>query len=290
MSFFKNLAAQAKLRLERARLRFAWLDVTVRTFKRFGEDEGGTYAAALTYYTFFSIFPLLLFAAAVLGYVLAGDAELQNDLIDQGVRTVPMIRDALTPDGLETIRKNRDAIALTAGILALYTGSGVVIALEEALNKIHHIDVQATFIQKRLRSLKWLAILGGLAVASLAVSSVARFIDNIAVDALAYLAGVAMSVVAFASAFKFLPARQATWAQVLPGAVVGAIAFQALNVLGQIYLATGQSARNDTFGTMAGAAALLIASFIISRIVLLSAEVNAVLEERRLIRQAPGNS
>ena len=69
MDRLKRLAALAKLQIEKARARWGGVDIAVRTFKRYSEDDGGSYAAALTYYTFFSIFPLLLFAAAALGYV-----------------------------------------------------------------------------------------------------------------------------------------------------------------------------------------------------------------------------
>jgi len=41
--------------------------------KRFGEDGGGNLAASLTYFAFLSIFPLLLVAASVIGFVLADD-------------------------------------------------------------------------------------------------------------------------------------------------------------------------------------------------------------------------
>lgn len=286
MDRFKRLAALAKLKLERARARWGGVDILVRTFKRFSEDDGGSYAAALTYYMFFSIFPLLLFAAAALGYLTFGNQDLQQDLIGSGLKTVPILKDALSPDGLETIATNRNGLAVTATLLALYSGSGVIVALEHALNKIFHLEHEPNFLQKRLRSLRWLAILGVGAIVSLALSTVAGFAPGPLAFILGLSGGLAVNTGLFATAFKFLPATDLTFKEVLPGSIVAAIGFEALKLGGASYLARGETARIDTFGAFAAAAALLLASYLIAQIILLSAEVNAVLAERRNSRQS----
>jgi len=280
----REVIARAKARLERARARFGGIDVAVRVFKRYGADDGGSYAAALTYYVFFSIFPLILFAAAVLGYLTFGDTELRNTLITEGVKTVPIIRDALRPDGVQTIIDNRGGIALTAAALALYSGSGAIVALEHALNKLHRLDDEPNWVQKRLRSLKWLVVLGVAGVFALGAQILRQWVDNIAFATLIFLVGLALDIAIFATAYKFLPAVRQTWRQVLPGATVAGLAFMVLNLLGTSYLARGQSARNDTFGTFATAASLLLASYLIAQVTLLAAEVNLVLQERRNMR------
>ena len=288
MEAIKKPVAQARLKLERARADHGWFDVAFRTFKRYGEDDASSYAAALTYYTFFSIFPMLLFAAAILGYITFGNEDLQQQLIDSGLKTVPILRDALKPEGLETIMANRGNLALTGLVLSLYSGSGAIVALGHALNKINHVSEEGSFVQKRVRSLLWLGILGVAAVASLALSAVAGFAPGPLAFVLALAGGLAVNTAIFATAFKFLTHKDETWASVLPGALVAAVGFEILKVAGSYYLARGETARNDTFGTFAAAAALLIASYLIAQVTLLSAEVNAVLAERRAARQSSG--
>jgi membrane protein len=90
----------------------------------------------------------------------------------------------------------------------------------------------------------------------------------------------------FAAAFRVLPATELAWRDVLPGALVAAAAFELLKSLGAAYLEAGAASRNATFGTFAAAAGLLVASYLICQITLLSAEVNVVLAERRLTRQS----
>ena len=285
MERIKRLVALAKLRVEKARARWGWFDVIVRTFKRFGEDDGGSYAAALTYYTFFSIFPLLLFSIAALGYLTFGNESLQQDLVGSGLKTVPILKDTLTPDGIKVIQESRGSLALTGLVLALYSGSGVIVALQHALNKIQHEDDEPNWVQKRLRSLMWLGILGAGAVASLALSTVVGFAPGPFAVVMSLAGALALNAGLFATAFKFLPAKTRSWREVLPGSIVASVGFEILKVAGTSYLARGEAARSETFGAFAAAASLLIASYLIAQVILLSAEVNEVLAERRATRQ-----
>jgi YihY family inner membrane protein len=282
----KRVIALAKLEVEKARARWGFFDVAYRTFKRFGEDDGATHAASLTYYTFFSIFPLLLFSAAALGYLTLGNGELRDQLLDSGLKTIPILSGALSPGGLERIEENVNGLAVTGTLLALYTGSGVIIAMQHSLNKIYHVDDEPNALQKRLRSLMWLAVLGVFALASLALTTVSELAPDAVASVLSLLGGLAVNIALFSTAYKMLPATTLSWKEVLPGAIVAAIGFEILKIAGTAYLARGESARDETFGAFAAAAALLIASFIIARVVLLAAEVNAVLAERRATRQS----
>lgn len=286
MEAIRRPAAEAKLRLHRARADHGWFDVVIRTFKRFGEDDAGTLTAALTYYTFFSIFPLLLFSAALLGYLTLGDTELRQQIVEGGLRTIPILRDALTPEGLAIIVEMKGSIALTALILALYTGSGAVAALAHALNKINRITDGTSMVKRRLRSLLWLAVLGAGAIASLGVTTISGFAPGALAAVSSVIGGLVLSTALFATAFRVLPARDYAWREVLPGAIVAAVCFEILKVAGTAYLAQGEAARNETFGAFAAAAALLVASYLIARVTLLAAEVNAVLAERRTTRES----
>src|SRR5687767_8207850 len=173
MAQVKRAPKIAKLKLERARARFGAIDVAVRTFRRYSEDDGSSYAAGLTYYAFFSIFPLLLFAAAAVGFLTFGNGELRDKILQGAVNSVPLVRDALKPSGLEIIESRRHAIAVTGLALALYSGSGALVALEHALNKINRVAREPGWVGKRLRSLKWLGLFGVAAIASVALSTVA---------------------------------------------------------------------------------------------------------------------
>jgi len=271
------------------------VDIAITTFKRFSEDDGATHAAALTYYIFFSIFPLLLFAVSVLGFVARGNEELRKDLLAAGVGAVPLLANVLQEAGLGFFQERAGSLAVTAVVLSLYTGSGAVVALEHSLNRIDHITEEGTFVQKRLRSLRWLALLGPAAVLTAGLGGVANFSDQTFGEGsplarlfalVGLLGGLLVSTGLFASAFRNLGGAHRSWHAVLPGAIAGAVAFELLKALSSLYLASGAKSREATFGAFAAAATFLIAAFLISRITLLSAELNTVLAERRLTRRS----
>jgi membrane protein len=293
VSALENIKTQAKLRVEHARADHSLFDVVIRTFKRFGEDDGGPNAAALTYYFFFSIFPLLLFVGSLLGLLTFLSADLKEDILRAGLDAAPLMRDMLTADGLDILQEKRSQLAIVALVMALYAGSGVVVALEHALNKINRCEIKPSFIQKRVRSFKFLALFAAGALVSLALSSLARFIDDVAGlgalgsvvgPVIAYAGAIAVTAALFAACYRMLPACELSWSDVLPGAVTAAIAFEVLKFIGGAYLAQGESSRNDTFGAFATAAALLVASYLLSQVTLLAAELNAVIAERKAMR------
>ncbi|MBA3430566.1 MAG: YihY/virulence factor BrkB family protein [Actinobacteria bacterium] len=290
---FNKAVTRAKLRVEMARSKWPVVDVAVRTLTRYSEDDGGFYAAALTYFTFFSIFPLLLTAASLLGYLTFGNEDLRRDILRAGVDAFPLLRDVLKPAGLAFVEERRRAFAATGVALALYSGSGAVVALEHALNKIHRGDAKGDFLARRVRSLKWLAVLGLASLASIALGGVTNFAGELfgeaagpVASALGLVGGLFANVVIFGTAFKFLPSVHPAWREVLPGALFTAVVFELLKVVGSLYLETGSETREATFGAFAVAAGLLVASYLVAQVILLAAEVNAVLVERRSTRES----
>ena len=286
MDRFSRLIALAKLQLERTRASSGFVDVVARTFQRFSEDDGGTHTAALTYYTFFSIFPLLLFSAAALGYVTFGNVRLQEQLVDSGLQTVPILKQAIDEKALEVLQDRRSGIAMTAIGLALYTGSGVIVALQHALNTIWRVESEPNFFVKRAKSLAWLVVLGVGAAVSLALSTLAGFAPGPVAAVIGLVGALGVNTGLFTVAFRYLPTCVMAWRDVLPGAVVASVGFELLKWGGSIYMRKGEDMRNATFGVFATAAALLIASYLIARVILFAAEVNAVLVERRTTRQS----
>ncbi|MBK5228426.1 MAG: YihY/virulence factor BrkB family protein [Actinobacteria bacterium] len=290
-----QITTRAKLEVERARARHGSVDILVTTFRRFSANDGGVLAAALTYYTFFSVFPLLLFAASAVGYLTFLSGGIRESLLRSGIEGVPLLNQILTFDMLESLQENRGTLAIVGSLLALYSGSGAVVALEHALNRINCARDEETFFGKRIKSLKWLGFLGVGALASFGTTALVQIAaSKIGSGAgVEFLLGVVLSVLSigvntgiFATAFKLLPNKERSWRDVLPGAVIAATAFEILKLLGARYLGAGAEGRSQTFGAFSAAAGLLVASYLLSQIILLAAEVNAVLAERRETRSS----
>lgn len=291
----RGIAARFKHEVERARARYGPVDVGVRTVRRFSQDDGGVLAAALTYYTFFSIFPLLIFAAAAIGYLTFLSESFRNTLLTTGLEGVPLLNRILTVDSIGTMQESRGALVIVGFVLALYAGSGGIVALGHALNRINHVDQERPFVAKRLASLKWLAVLGFAGLLTVGLGASMQWLRTAYGASVPVKLLVGMGVIAtslalntgiFLTAFKFLTAKPQTWGNVAPGAFGAACALELLKLFGAQYLAGGSQGRNATFGAFATAAGLLVASYLLAQITLLAAELNAVLAERRSSRQA----
>jgi membrane protein len=280
----KNLTAQAKLRLESARARQGWLDITLTTFKSFSAGDGGYYAAGLTYYLFFSVFPLVLFGVSALGFAVFISDSVKQDIVDASADAFPLVRQVLEPETLDAVADARFSLAAMGLLLVLYSGTGGIVALEHALNRFRGLEQEGSFLQKRIRALRFLATVGIIPLFSVALGAVAQLVHSPLVGVVAFVGGAATSVALFATAFKFLPSVNPPWREVLPGAVIAGAIFEVLKIVGPLYLSSGRSNRDATFGAFAATAGLLISAYLLSQVTLLAAQLNAVLAERRRSR------
>ena len=71
------------------RRRFAIVDVAVETLDGFRRHQTGRNAAVLAYWGFLSVFPLLLAATTILGFVLEDNEDLRDDIIDSALSPDP---------------------------------------------------------------------------------------------------------------------------------------------------------------------------------------------------------
>src|SRR5919106_3652325 len=209
-----DVITRLKLRVERARADHGAVDVAMRTFRRYSEDDGGFFAASLTYYTFFSIFPLLIFAASALGYLTFLSPQLQRRLLEEGIDAVPLISEILSSESINVLQEQRATLALVGLLLALYTGSGAITALEHALNRIHRVRSEPGPIARRIRSLKWLAAAGLAVLVTVGVGALEPLAGNLWGDGeaitlsmavFARILGVGVSALMFMAAFRLLP-------------------------------------------------------------------------------------
>src|SRR5579875_206352 len=69
-------------RADRLQRRHRWAGLPLAVLYKFVDDQGSYLAALLTYYGFLSLFPLLLLAVTVLGFVLHGNPHLQHQLLN----------------------------------------------------------------------------------------------------------------------------------------------------------------------------------------------------------------
>ena len=167
MSLFKR-SVQG---LDRFQQRHRVLGFPFAVRQKYAEDQGGYLAASVTYYAFFSIFPLLLVLVTLLGYALEGDPDLQRRVLDSALADFPVIGPQLE-DNVHSLRGSIAALAVGIGV-ALWAGTGVALALENALDHIWGIPIRRRInpLFARLRALLWIAVLGGITLVGTVLAS-----------------------------------------------------------------------------------------------------------------------
>ena len=117
-------------RVDEAHQRHPWLAFPYAVIKKFGDDQAGNLAALVSYYAFFSLFPLMLVLVTVLGIVLQRNTELGEAIQDSALANFPVIGEeisrnvrALDATGPERRRRILDAPTFEGDLIAMSAGA-----------------------------------------------------------------------------------------------------------------------------------------------------------------------
>src|SRR5262249_3223128 len=94
----------------RQRRKYRWLDHLVRAYDAFTERNGNHYAAAITYFSVLSLFPLLMVAFAIVGFILAGNPTQLANLQQAITEAVPEGLGPLINDVVDTAIAERSTV------------------------------------------------------------------------------------------------------------------------------------------------------------------------------------
>jgi len=255
----------------------------VAVVKKYGDDRGGQLAALITYYGFLAMFPMLLVFVTVLGYVAHGDPGLRRDLLDTALADFPVVG--------QELRRNvgvlgGNGLALAVGLLALVWGSlGVAQVAQHAMAQVWNVPGprRPGFVPRLVRSLLVLAVLAVAVVGTVVLTSVATLVPGgSVVPVLSALLVVLLNVFLYWLAFRVLTPREVPTRDLLPGAVLGGIAWTALQALGSWLVARQLRHASELYGTFGVVLGLLFFLYLASQIMVYAAEVNVV-RARRLV-------
>ena len=261
------------------------------TFKDFSDDNCGRMAAALSYYTVFSLPPLLLLILAIVGFFVdPGDA--QGRFMDQ-------VTGLVGPQGGEAMRTMveqanhpKGGIMAVVGIVTLLLGAtGAFAQLQDALNTAWEVkpDPKAggikQFLTKRLLSFGMILVIAFMLLVSFVISAaIAAFGDilnnylggagQVIGHGVQIVIGLIVSWLLFAVMFKVLPDAKIGWKDVAVGALVTAILFTIGRFLIGLYLGKSESA--NAFGAAAALAIIFVWIYYAANILFLGAEFTQV--------------
>jgi uncharacterized BrkB/YihY/UPF0761 family membrane protein len=278
-SVFQRLRAAERVRtvrtqLERARERSAVLDVGFQTLERDSDIGGGILSGALAYRLFVFALPLSFFLVAAIG-LLADLAGRSPESVGENVGFAGAVaQQVATAAG----SSSNWWVALVSFAVLVY----VTWVLLRALAIVHALawNRSAASVKVSPRSF---AIFAAALVAQLAlVGLVGRLRQATEVGDVAALPLFMIGVGAVWLAISAqLPHSQARWTDLIPGAGVYALGALAVQVFSAYLLGRLLESKASTYGALGAAAAVLLGLFLIGRVAVASAVLNATLFERR---------
>jgi membrane protein len=256
MTFFTRLLDKAD-DLQQSR---PWLAVPVATWKKFSDNQAGNLAALIAYYAFASLLPLLLVGYSILDIIAQNNPTLAGRL-SSALKQYPVIGTQLGQTASHGL--NKTGIALVIGILLLlYGGRGVGMAMQNAMNTVWGVPMyrRPRFPRNVLRSFGLIALLGPGEVITIALSSIAGgtgHLGSIGAKSAAFAVSLVLNVILFWVGFRIATSREIDGKDMRLGAILAAIAWQILQLIGGLFIRHATNSAYGVFGVVLGLLAWL---------------------------------
>jgi uncharacterized BrkB/YihY/UPF0761 family membrane protein len=248
--------------------------------KKFGDDRANQFVVGLGWYGFVAIYPLLLVAVTVLGYI--GAASLGHHLVST-LHQFPVVGSQFNPArGSSSLHGS--VIGLVIGLVGMvYGAQGVTQTIQQAMAQVWNIPEtdRPKFLPRLVRSLVGLVTIGGAFVVN---SVVATYVTgsgvSYSVRVPALVGMLVVNAVLYLAAFRALTPSSVGTRSLVPGATAASVGFTLLITVGSGLIQhqlRNSSATYGQFGIVIGLVGFL---FLLAKISLYGAELNPVLSRR----------
>lgn len=261
--------------------RWTLADLTVETLDGFRRHQTARNAAALAYYGFFTLFPLVMAGTTILGMVLEDDPTLVERIIDSALGQIPLVGDQLETTG----ELSGDWPTLIIGlVLALWGSLKAFVGIQTALDDCWEVDIdhRSNVALKRAKALIGVFVIGiGQVIGVVLAAIVSQALLPLEGQVLIVLGSVTLNFVMVILVYRYLTSRSVTWAMLWRGALVCAFLYTALQLVGTTLLTRMLRNAQAVYGAYYGTLALLTWLTLLAYISLIGGELNAALQRRR---------
>ncbi len=269
-----------------------------RTIKEFSNDDMSTYASALAYRALFSLFPFLLFLMALLGFLNL--SEFFAWLREQAALALPAVAMEQVNPVIDQLQQQKSGLLSVGILVALWTASAGFRSLMNAMNRAYDVDEGRPSWKLMLLSLLYTI---GTAVILLASAGL-MIVGPQVMEWLADLVGLKETIVLLwawlrwpvvvflmmllvAVLYYVTPDVEQEFRFITPGSVLAVIVWIAASVGFGIYVQNFAN-YNATYGSIGAIIVLLLYFYISAAVLLLGAELNAVIEHHSVEGKDPG--
>jgi membrane protein len=270
--------------LDRLRARFKWFDHVMRAYQRFDDRNGGFFAAGLTYYTIFALFPLLMVGFAAVGFVLSRRPQLLGTIDDHIRSSVSGALGQQLVDLMNSAIDARTSVGVIGLATAAWAGLGWMSHTRAAVTEMwweQHLDSPG-FVRNKISDLiamvgTFVVIMATLGLTALSheapMRAVLRWLKipefsafNEIFRGISILVSLLVSWMLFTWMIARLPRQKVSLINSARAGLLAAIGFELFKQVASIYLRIVlRSPAGATFGPVLG---LMVFSYITAYLVL----------------------
>jgi membrane protein len=272
-----------------------WTFILTRAAKVYSAEHCSSFAAAIAYYALLALFPLAVFAVSLAGYLLRGDLQAQERIVNLIMDNLPLDSQSgrqQLHDQLAAVTHGRVGLGLLGLLGTAYSASALFGAVRTALSAVFNVERPRPLVQGKLLDLGMTLALGLLLFLSLGLTAGVTVVLRLGEDLFGGLAPL-MSVLVTIGQFLIVPAVTAViclilyaviprakvrWRDAVPGAVLAAVAFEVLKQGFAQYVAHFGNF-DAVYGTLGFVIVFLLFAYFSAQIVLFGATVTRAYSE-----------
>ena len=277
----------------------SYKELAKRVFRETIDDGCAEYAAAVAFYLLFALFPFFLFLITLIGYLPVPD--LLEFILSTIRRPLPTQVFELVQDNIRKLFSDKKGGLLSISILlALWTSSNSVTSIMNVMNRLYEVKEGRPFWKVRLTAILLVIGLSVLFLLSLLLLMFGPKIGSFIADMthLGYFFELIwkimlvpviplMLILAVAVIYYFTPDVKQNWKWITPGSVFSIPAW-VLTSLAFSYYINNFGSYDKTYGSIGAVIVLLLWLYLSGFIILIGAEINAVIEHSSEEGKEPG--
>ena len=259
--------------------------------KKFGDDRGGQLAALISFSAFLAFFPLMLVVVTATAFLAQRSPAIADQIRTSAVAQFPVVGAELTSNERALPGSGLGLGVGLAGLL--WGGFGVTQSLQYAFHEVWHVPHKdrPPFVARLIRGTGVFALIFVGVLASAALGLLGTVVRNsIVAGAIGVLSATAVSVALLLVVFWLLSPKTLPLRTLLPGAVMSAVGWQALQLLGLRLVSHQLRRSSQLYGAIGAALGLVWFLVLATQILLYSLEMTVVRTQKlwpRSILQPP---
>nr|WP_303647589.1 YihY/virulence factor BrkB family protein [Haloarchaeobius amylolyticus] len=239
-------------------------------------DEQLTFlSAAIAYYAFVSLVPLVLLAVAV-ATSLGGEALATAVAEAAGDVLTPASQDVLTD--VLTATEGRSATTVVGLVVLLWSGLKVFRGMDQAFSEVYGNGNGDSIVDQLTDAALGLAAVGAAALVALAAITVVQLVDLPFEELLGAVFSLLALAFAFYPLYYLFPDETVEWREAVPGALFAATGWTVMSVAFNLY--AGYAGATSLYGFFGAILLLVTWLYLGALVLLLGAALNAVLAGR----------